>query len=251
MLATVRNKYDGVVVAPNSFPESSEVFERLLMESISEWKNQNIKVVWLEIPAQRCELIQVALSNGFEFHHCSSSKLMLTKRLITNAHIPSFSTHTIGVGAVVLSDRGEILAVLERLDLVARPDYYKLPGGMLERGEHMSDGVVREVYEETGIESEFQGLLSFRHHHQGQFGSSNIYAVCLLKPLTFDISIDEVEIGKAMWISVDEYLSSEGVGLYNKRVVSAAVSSKPLTSVKIDGYMNGPDDYEIYLPEIL
>lgn len=251
MLAAVRNKYDGVFVASNALPESKEVFERLLEESISEWCNQGIKLVWLQIPAQRCELIQSALNNGFEFHHCLASELMLTKRLITNAYVPSFSTHTIGVGAVVLSDRQEILTVLERLDLVARPQYYKLPGGMLERGEHMSEGVVREVYEETGIQCEFQGLLSFRHHHRGQFGTSNIYAVCLLKPLTFDICIDEVEIGKAMWISVDQYLASDGVGAYNKQVVSAAISSKPMASVKIDGYMDNPNDYEIYLPENL
>jgi hypothetical protein len=33
------------------------------------------------------------------------------------------------------------------------------------------------------------------------------------------------------------------VGLYNKRVVRAALSSKPLSSIKIDGYMGGPGEY--------
>lgn len=246
MLNAVKNKYDGIFVASDSLPESKEIFDNLLKESIQEWTTQGIKVVWLEVSSQKCDLIQVAINNGFEFHHCSLSKIILTKRLIINSYVPSFSTHTIGVGGVVLSERREILTVLERMDLVARPQYYKLPGGMLERGEHLSDGVVREVYEETGIKSEFQGLLSFRHHHRGQFGTSNIYAVCLLKPLSFDILIDETEIGKAMWISVDDYLSSEGVGHYNKLVVKAAISSKPLASVKLDGYMDNPNDYEIY-----
>lgn len=246
MLTAVKNKYDGIFVKSDALPESKEMLDGLLKESIFEWTLQGIKVIWLQISSQKCELIQTAINNGFEFHHCSSSELMLTKCLITNSYVPPFSTHTIGVGGVVLSENREILTVLERMDLVARPQYYKLPGGMLERGEHISEGVVREVYEETGIKSEFQGLLSFRHHHRGQFSTSNIYAVCLLKPLSFDISIDETEIGKAMWISVDDYLLSEGVGQYNKLVVKAAISSKPLASVKIDGYMDNPSDYEIY-----
>ncbi|MBI4850713.1 MAG: NUDIX domain-containing protein [Acidobacteria bacterium] len=246
MLTALRNKYDGIFIASDALPESKETFDILLKESISYWSQQDIKVVWLEISATKCELIQAAINNGFEFHHCFTSKLILTKRLINNSYIPSFSTHTIGAGAVVLSEERKILVVLEKMDLVNRPQYYKLPGGMLERGEHMSEGVVREVFEETGIKSEFKGLLSFRHHHRGQFNTSNIYAVFLLKPLSFDISIDETEIGRAMWVSVDDYLSSPGVGEYNKLVVKAAVFSKPLVSVKIDGYMDSPNDYEIY-----
>lgn len=249
MLRGVKNKYGGMIVSPNALAESSEEFSTSLQESINEWTNQAIKVVWLQIPKEKANLIQVAISNGFEFHHCSTSQLTLTKRLEINALIPLPFTHTIGVGGVVLSDRREILVVLERQDLIDRPGYYKLPGGMLERSEHFSQGVVREVFEETGVKTEFQGLLSMRHHHQGQFGASNIYIVCLLKPLTYDICIDEVEIGKAMWVSVDEYLSNSEVGLYNKRVVNAAVSYKPMKSVKIDGYMNNPDEYEVYLPE--
>ncbi len=251
MLNASRNKYDGILVSSNNLPESVDEFNRLLEESLFEWNNQAIKVVWLEVPLEKSEFIKVATTNGFEFHHCSTTKLTLTKRLVTDSHIPLACTHTIGVGGVVISERREVLVVLERQDLTERPGYYKLPGGMLERGEHFSQGVVREVYEETGIKTEFQGLLSLRHHHRGQFGSSNIYMVCLLKPITYEISIDEVEIGKAMWVSVDEYLANNEVGQYNKRVVNAALHCSAMKSVKIDGYMNHPDEYEVYLPEVL
>jgi 8-oxo-dGTP pyrophosphatase MutT (NUDIX family) len=249
MLTFRRDKYYGVLVTSDNLPESSEEFEILLQKSILEWENQAIKVVWLQVSSHQADLIKIAIAKGFEFHHCLGSKLTLTKRLISNSHIPLPCTHTIGAGGVVLTDDRKVLVVLERQDLIERPGYYKLPGGMLERGEHFSLGVVREVYEETGVETEFQGLLSLRHHHKGQFGSSNIYMVCLLKPLTYEISIDEVEIGKAMWVSADEYLSNSEVGIYNKHVVETALNYKFMKSVKLDSYMSSPNDYEVYLPE--
>jgi len=246
-LAATKNEHGGVYIAPDTLPDTCDGFAKALLDSLKNWEAEHIKVVWLSIPSDRTELITIAITLGFQFHHCSTSVLTLTKRLKNDAHIPTYATHTIGVGAVVISEQQEILTVLERRDLISRPDYYKLPGGMLEPNEHFSAGVVRETREETGIETEFQGLLSLRHHHRGQFSTSNIYAVCRLKPLTHTIVIDEVEIGNAKWIPVDEYLNHPGVGSYNKRVVMAALASSSLASVKIDGYMDSPEDYEIYL----
>lgn len=35
-----------------------------------------------------------------------------------------------------------------------KPDHYQLPGGMLEHGEKIVEGVLREIYEETGLKVE-------------------------------------------------------------------------------------------------
>lgn len=248
MLKAVTNKYGGVFVSGDDLPETSAAFEAALRRSIGTWESHSAKVAWMQIPSRRTNLLPVALACGFEFHHCQRDELMLVKRIIPDSYVPLASTHTIGVGAVVLSENRELLTVLEQRDVTTRPGYFKLPGGMLEAGEHLAGGAVREVHEETGIRTEFQGLLSLRHHHRGQFGASNIYAVCMLRPLDFEIRIDRAEIGKASWTPVDEYLASTEVGVYNKRVVRAALSAEPLASVKIDGYMDGPDAYEIFCP---
>ncbi len=247
LLKAERNRYDGMHVDMQALPESAEVFAKGLAASIDEWQRGGIKLVWLRLPASRAALIAPALAQGFEFHHCHPAEVMMIRRLVADAYLPLFSTHSIGVGAVVLNERNELLTVLEQGDAVARPHNVKLPGGMLERGEHLAVGVVREVLEETGILAQFQGLISFRHHHRGQFGESNIYAVCRLKPLTHEIRIDEREIAQAMWIPVEQYLAREGIGLYNRRVVQAALAAPPLASIKMDGYMDGPDDYEIFV----
>jgi len=55
----------------------------------------------------------------------------------------------VGVGAVILSDAGEVLIVKRRHEPLA--GQWSLPGGMLELGETLEAGVAREMVEETGL----------------------------------------------------------------------------------------------------
>jgi len=55
----------------------------------------------------------------------------------------------VGIGAVVFSDAGEVLIVKRRHEPLA--GQWSLPGGMLELGETLEAGVVREIEEETGL----------------------------------------------------------------------------------------------------
>jgi len=55
----------------------------------------------------------------------------------------------VGIGAVVLSDAGDVLLVKRRHEPLA--GQWSLPGGMLELGESLEAGVARELLEETGL----------------------------------------------------------------------------------------------------
>ncbi|MBV7339304.1 hypothetical protein KFU94_66020 [Chloroflexi bacterium TSY] len=46
---------------------------------------------------------------------------------------------------------------------------------------------------------------------------------------------------------VDEYLNSEFVGDFNKRIVRAALENPGLPTTAIDGYSD-PDRYEFFMP---
>jgi 8-oxo-dGTP diphosphatase len=61
-----------------------------------------------------------------------------------------FPTHPlIGVGAVVVDDRGRVLLVKRGSEPMK--GHWSLPGGLLELGESLKEGVKREIFEETGL----------------------------------------------------------------------------------------------------
>jgi len=62
----------------------------------------------------------------------------------------------IGVGAVVL--KGNKILLVKRRNPPCK-GYWSIPGGRVEPGEKLVDAVKRELYEETGLESEPIGIL--------------------------------------------------------------------------------------------
>ena len=54
----------------------------------------------------------------------------------------------------------------------------------------------------------FVSLLCFRHLHQYRWGTSDLYFVCLLKPLHTDIKIDAGEIASCKWMDVSNRTSN-------------------------------------------
>ena len=90
----------------------------------------------------------------------------------------------------------------------ARGDYaglWGMPGGKIEKNEHLSEAAVREIREETGIESEFRSLLGFVSEHLVENGSVSAHLllhVCELFPLSDEISCNAE--GQSEWFSMDE-----------------------------------------------
>lgn len=95
---------------------------------------------------------------------------------------------------------------------------WKFPGGLSEPGEDIGDTAVREVFEETGIRSEFRSLLSIRqqHSHPGAFGKSDMYIICRLEPRSFAITPCPHECLRCEWMDLAE--------------LAAAADTTPVTS---------------------
>jgi 8-oxo-dGTP pyrophosphatase MutT (NUDIX family) len=184
VIEATTNPFRGVIPRPAALPDDPEEFRPLLQRSLEVWKSQGYLVVWLQVPIAKSALIPAAVEAGFTFHHSGESYLMMTHRLVEDAFIPPFATHYIGVGGVVLNDESELLVVCERYRRPGQQPFYKLPGGALQPGEHLVDAVMREVLEETGIKTQFEALVCFRHWHGYRYGKSDIYFVCRLRPRT-------------------------------------------------------------------
>lgn len=246
-LKSADNAYGGTYVSPEDLPTTKGDFAAQLNDSILIWQNHGVKVVWLKLPNSRAELFPIVYKSGFENHHCGPDFVMLTLKLQAHATIPPFATHTIGVGGLVINDNNELLTIREKGQVKTHPHNWKFPGGMLDPYEHFEQGVMREVMEETGIKTKFSHLIGFRHHHQGQFTTSNIYAVCRLHPLTFDITIQESEIADARWFPVEDYLNDKKIGQYNQQIVRSALKFPGLKSIDLPGYMSSSDEYEVFM----
>lgn len=238
--------FGGVTVEPETLPEEPDAFRVQLAYSMEHWRASGVRLVWMDMPIRLAALIPVAVEAGFVFHHSGEDHLMMTCRVIEGAFVPGHATHYIGAGGVVLNERNELLVVCERHRRTKQP-YYKLPGGALQSGEHLVDGVIREVLEETGVQTQFESLVCFRHWHGYRYGKSDIYFVCRLSPLSEELTMQTEELEECLWMPVEDYMSSELVSVFNKRIVRAALSGQGVRTEWIEGYAD-PAKYEFFMP---
>ena len=247
-IESTTNPFGGVIPVPSALEEDPGRFRLGLADSLIEWKNQGHLAVWLEIPIGKSQLIPVAVEAGFVFHHSTDDYLMLIHRLEPDTYLPPFATHYIGAGGVVLNEDRELLVVRERYGMRGRTPSLKLPGGALLAGEHLVEAVEREVLEETGVKTEFQALVCFRHWHQYRYGKSDIYFVCRLKPLSSEIKMQAAEIAECLWTPVDDFLESEDISNFNKGIVRAALESPGIIPGWIDGFIDRTQG-EFFMPQ--
>jgi len=189
---------------------SIEDFRHHLHATIVACKELNKKSLWIQVPMSQARYIEACTDiPGLEFHHAEGDTVHLAlwmKEDIENK-IPEYATHQVGVGAIVVNSRDEILCVRELRKNFRK---WKIPGGLAELGEQLDEAAIREVKEETGIDCRFKNVLGFRHTHGLQFGRSDMYFVCKLEPIEDDGSLQqpvaqEGEIAAAAWVPLLEY----------------------------------------------
>ena len=240
-----KNLFGGCVVESSDLPQDPGEFKARLEFSIGVWKAEGIKVVWLAVSREKAELIPLCVAAGFVFHHAAGETLQMTLTLIPGSTIPPYATHYIGAGGVVIDNENRLLVVSERYKQVPGRRL-KLPGGAIQEGEHIAAAVIREVKEETGIDTRFEYVVCLRHWHNYRYGKSDIYFVCRLSPLSKEIVMDAQELVECLWMPLDEYLADTDVHSFNKLVVGAAAASKTGFSEK---YINdyAKENYELLL----
>ncbi|NXN01590.1 NUDT6 protein, partial [Sylvia borin] len=211
-----------------------------LAESVSQWRDEGRVAVWLHVPILQSSLVAVAASQGFAFHHAEQGSSTLTLWLGEGpSRLPGFATHQLGVaGAVLDESTGKVLVVQNRNKTI---NAWKFPGGLSNPGEDIGDTAVREVFEETGIKSEFKSILSIRqqHKHPGAFGKSDMYIICRMEPSSFHISFCQHECLRCEWMDLEELARTE--------------NTTPITSnvarLLLFGYREGFDRIDITMRE--
>lgn len=245
MLSAKEDRYNGLIIETDSIEDLSIEFEKSLLSLLNQSKEDEKNLLWLELTTKQSQHIAIALEVGFEFHNCEAARITLIYRVKEDAYVPVSPSHTIGVGAVVINKQNELLMVRDRIH--NNHSIYKLPGGMVEHADKLSDGVVREVWEETGIKAKLIKMVSVLNSYPYRFNKSNMYIVFQLEALTTEINvIDTHEIEEAIWMPLEEFFLHEEMSRFQKTLVYAALEHDGLTYLEDDIYFPSKKHVEVY-----
>ena len=220
------DKFNGIIISQDDFPHDIDMFTAELENIVTFSQVEKKNIIWLTLPIHLSHFVSAATKSGFVFHNCLEQELTLIHKAPETTFIPFIPTHTIGAGAIVKNEAGELLVIREH-----GMKGFKLPGGHVELGEKIETAIIREVAEETGVAAAFHAIVGFTTRHPFQFGKTNLYFVCRLHAISDEISIQDMEeVAEAKWISVDEYLLDETNASFNRQMVEACHDAKGLQS---------------------
>jgi ADP-ribose pyrophosphatase YjhB (NUDIX family) len=235
--------FNGIIVDTQSLPTTVEAFSKGVAALLAQSKEHKKAVIWLTLPIELSHLISAATKQGFTFHNCLANEVTLIRKSKATDVAPYIPTHSLGAGGLVQNPQGAILVIRER-----GAKTYKLPGGHLELGEKVEEAVIREVLEETGVATHFQGILALASTHPYRFGKSNIYVVCRLTPQCTEIAIqDTLEIEDAKWVMPDIFLNDANNSLFNKYLVKSLLSKEGLVKTELDLSQISTRQHEVFL----
>lgn len=201
------DQHGGVIVEELKHMEAT-VFGSLLKASISHWRQQGKRGVWIKLPIELVNLVEAAVQQGFWYHHAEPNYLMLVYWIPQGDNtLPANATHRVGIGAFVMNERREVLVVQESNGAFRGKGIWKFPTGVVDEGEDLYAAAVREVKEETDVDAEFVEVLAFRQSHKEFFEKSDLFFLCMLHPLSSHIQIQESEIAAAQWMPLEEYVA--------------------------------------------
>ncbi|KAK6781493.1 hypothetical protein RDI58_019289 [Solanum bulbocastanum] len=167
------DEYGGVLVNSDRLPSDPDKFTFVLRASLSHWK---VKILHFQ------QLLYYAILEGFQYHHAERGYVMMTYWIPEEpCMLPSNASHQVGVGGFVINDKNEVLVVQEKHFTSALSGLWKIPTGFIHeflcqtQSEEIFTGIVREVQEKTGIDTEFVEVMAFRHVHDVAFQKSDLF----------------------------------------------------------------------------
>jgi len=152
LLAATNDKFGGIIIDESGLPRDAQTFIDSLRMSLELWRMEGKKGIWLKLPILNSNLVHPAIQAGFVYHHAEREYVMLVSWLAEGpCTLPANASHQVGVGAFVLNEQEEILAVQERTGTFQGSGIWKMPTGAIKQGEDIFAGAIREVKEETGV----------------------------------------------------------------------------------------------------
>lgn len=184
---------------------------KFIETNIPNWLAKDTPSIWIRLKRKDLDHLNFFLSHGFKMHRIKNENTIVLNRWLREREytLPPSPFCYIGVGAVCFNKEGKILAVRENYK--TKPGPWKFPGGLYDtkKDKKLSDAVIRECFEETGIRVHFDHLINARiTMNSSLFHQMDIYISCKVIPDTEEIKFDPVEIFDCKWITPEELLSN-------------------------------------------
>lgn len=104
-----------------------------------------------------------------------------------------------------------------------------VPGGYVNIDETPTDAVKREVFEETKVTVEPQGVIGIR------FNQKDWYVAFKAKYISGTPVSDQDENSEAIWMDIDEALECEDIPDLTKKLIQCAASGKMMEFIPYEG----------------
>lgn len=134
---------------------------------------------------------------------------------IRHKDILEANEYTIGVQAIIINSKKQILISQRSKDKKILPLKWECNGGALLASEEVLDGIVREIYEELGIHLDKEKAIFLKTAKNG-----TVFKEIYLFKMDFSIdvlSFKDKEVQNAKWVTIDEFIKmfEEGEIVYN------------------------------------
>lgn len=150
--------FSNIIIDLSPLSLSTKKTARAVKELFPEWietgKSSNNHMIILKLSPTHSRIHKYALDAGFHFHHADTKETVMTlclrEHLEQQCNYPSYKTVSIGVTGVVFNKNLEKFIAIKEKTGPYRD--WKAPTGGVDTGEEPVNAVVRELYEETGVQ---------------------------------------------------------------------------------------------------
>ncbi|NHN30606.1 NUDIX hydrolase [Paenibacillus agricola] len=142
------------------------------------------------------------------------------RRACTNCTYVHWGSYSIGVGALVIKDDKVLL--VRRAQEPGKGNWTN-PGGYIEQLEPIEQTVVREVLEESGVETRVKGIIALRD--QPRSSVHNLYVAFEMDYISGEPIPDGVEVDAAGFYSLED-MQTMKVASFTQWLIDAALNGK-------------------------